>query len=199
MYKKEYGLVFEIKDEDWKKKHDFKNLKDFSYQEDKTEKGEDKTEKEEDKTEKEEDKKEKEDKTEKELPSWIKSRDEFNELKGRLLGLRKNKLKTNTDKHQYDFSYMKKLIKDLANNKTTKHDAINDLKEDSDYIEDIKKLKKYSNRSTIISTYTDFVKLFSPNFFEKTDNKTNNKTGDNANNKADNEEMDTTNIPDLET
>ena len=76
------------------KKHDYKNLKDFSYQEDKTEK--------------------EEDKTDQELPSWVKSKDEFNELKDRLLGLRKNKLKTNTDKHQYNFSYRKKLIKDIA-------------------------------------------------------------------------------------
>ena len=51
------------------KKHDYKNLKGFSYQEDKTEK--------------------EEDKTDQELPSWVKSKDEFNELKDRLLGLRK--------------------------------------------------------------------------------------------------------------
>ena len=49
MYKKEYELVFESKDENWRKKHDHKNLKNFSYQEDKTEE-KDKTEKEEDKT-----------------------------------------------------------------------------------------------------------------------------------------------------
>ena len=32
MYKKEYGQVFETKDEGWKKKHDYKNLKEFNYQ-----------------------------------------------------------------------------------------------------------------------------------------------------------------------
>ena len=32
MYKKEYEQVFEGKDESWRKKHDYKNLKDFSYQ-----------------------------------------------------------------------------------------------------------------------------------------------------------------------
>ena len=52
---------------------------------------------------------------------------------------------------------MKRLIKDIANNTTTKDNAINSLKEDSDYIEEIKKLKRNGNRSTIISTYTDFV------------------------------------------
>ena len=37
-YKKEYEQVFETKDEDWKKKHDYKHLKDFSYQVDKVNK-----------------------------------------------------------------------------------------------------------------------------------------------------------------
>ena len=32
MYKKEYEQVFENKDEDWRKKHDYKSLKDFRYQ-----------------------------------------------------------------------------------------------------------------------------------------------------------------------
>ena len=31
MYKKEYEKVFGNKDENWMKKHDYKNLKDFSY------------------------------------------------------------------------------------------------------------------------------------------------------------------------
>ena len=32
MYKKKYEQVFENKDENWRKKHDCKNLKDFRYQ-----------------------------------------------------------------------------------------------------------------------------------------------------------------------
>ena len=32
MYKKEYEQIFENKDENWRKKHDYKNMKDFSYQ-----------------------------------------------------------------------------------------------------------------------------------------------------------------------
>ena len=34
MYKKEYEQVFETRDEDWRKKHDYKHLKDFGYQAD---------------------------------------------------------------------------------------------------------------------------------------------------------------------
>ena len=40
MYKKEYEQVFENKDENWRKKHDYKNLKDFSYQVDEVNKAE---------------------------------------------------------------------------------------------------------------------------------------------------------------
>ena len=64
MYKKEYSQGFESKDEDWRKKHDYKNLKDLYYQADKAEKDEDKAYE-----------------TDQELPPRIKSKDEFNELK----------------------------------------------------------------------------------------------------------------------
>ena len=70
MYKKEYEQVFEIKDENCRKKYDYKNLKGFNYQVYKTKKEEDKTKKGEDKTGKEENK------TGQELPLWIKSKDE---------------------------------------------------------------------------------------------------------------------------
>ena len=58
MYKKDYGQIFENKNENWRKKH-YKNLKDFSYQVDKVNKA--------DVTEKED-----EDETDQELPPWIK-------------------------------------------------------------------------------------------------------------------------------
>ena len=38
MYKKEYEQVFGNKDENWRKKHDYNNLKDFSYQVDEVKK-----------------------------------------------------------------------------------------------------------------------------------------------------------------
>ena len=68
MYKKEYEQVFENKDEYWRKKHDYKNLKDFSYQIDEVKK--------------DEAEKEKEDKTNQELPPWIKvTKSIFNEIR----------------------------------------------------------------------------------------------------------------------
>ena len=56
IYKKECEQVFENKDENWRKKHDYKNLKDFSYQVDEVNKAE----------------KEDENETDQELPPWIK-------------------------------------------------------------------------------------------------------------------------------
>ena len=38
VYKKEYGQLFESEDENWRKKHDYKNLKDFIHQVDKVKK-----------------------------------------------------------------------------------------------------------------------------------------------------------------
>ena len=49
--------------------------------------------------------------TDKKLPPWIKSKDEFNELKNHILSVKDNSLKTGTHKYQYDFSCMKELIK----------------------------------------------------------------------------------------
>ena len=68
MYKKEYEQVFENKDENWIKKHDYKNLKDFNYQVDEIKK--------------DEAEKEKEDKKDQKLPPWIKvPKSRFNEIK----------------------------------------------------------------------------------------------------------------------
>ena len=65
MYKKEYEQLFE----NWRKKHNYKNLKDFSYQVDEVNKA--------DVT-----KKEDEDETDEELPPWIKvPKSRFNETK----------------------------------------------------------------------------------------------------------------------
>ena len=67
MYKKEYEQAFESKDENWKKKNNYKNLKEFDYRVNKA-----------DVTEKEE---KDEDKAEQKLPSWIKvSKSRFNKI-----------------------------------------------------------------------------------------------------------------------
>ena len=80
MYKKEYEKVFENKDENWRKKHDYKYLEDFSYQVHEVNKA--------DVTEKED-----EDETDQELPSWIKvPKSRFNEIKDVITRANESKL-----------------------------------------------------------------------------------------------------------
>ena len=88
MYKKEYEQILEVRDEDWRKKHDYKNLKDLNYQVDKINKA-DKA----DETEKEDKNKHE---TDQELTPWIESKDEFNKLKKPILSVKNDKLTTST-------------------------------------------------------------------------------------------------------
>ena len=60
IYKKKYNQVLKSKNEDWMQVYDYKNLKDFDYQPDQPQQ------------------------PDQELPQWIQSKDEFNELKNRI-------------------------------------------------------------------------------------------------------------------
>ena len=86
MYKKEYEQVFENKAENWRKKHDYTNLKDCSYQADEVNKA--------DVAEKED-----EDETDQELPPWIKvPKSRFNEIKDVIARANESKLMTRLEK-----------------------------------------------------------------------------------------------------
>ena len=88
-HKKKYEEVFENKDENWRKKHDYKNLKDFSYQVDEVNKA--------DVTEKED-----EDETDQELPPWMKvPKSRFNEIKDVISRANECKLMTSLGKKEY--------------------------------------------------------------------------------------------------
>ena len=85
-YKKEYDQDFENKDEDWRKKHNYKNLKEFDYQTKNID--------------------ElgiiNEDKTDQELPKWIKvPRSVFNEIEDKIIEDNKRGLKTKIDKKEF--------------------------------------------------------------------------------------------------
>ena len=129
MYKKEYNQVFESKDEDWREKHNYKDMKYLDYRSDKAKKV--------DKASKEDECNAEE--TDQELLPWIESKDKFNKLKNRILSLKDDKLKTGTDKYRYDFSNRKEVIIEIANNKIKKSNPIDSLKEDSTDILEIKK------------------------------------------------------------
>ena len=86
MYKKEYEQVFENKDENWRKKHDYKNLKDFGYQVHEVNKA--------DVTEKED-----EEETDQELPPSIKvPKSRFNKIKDVITRANESTLMTRLEK-----------------------------------------------------------------------------------------------------
>ena len=96
MYKKEYEPIFESKDENLKKKHGYKNLKDFSYQVDEVNKA---------------DVTEKEDETDQELPPWIKvSKNGFNEIKGVITRANESKLMTRLEGRNITLKNAEKLL-----------------------------------------------------------------------------------------
>ena len=108
MCKKEHEQVSENKDENWKKKHDYKNLKDFSYQVDEVKK---------DKAEKEKED-EDEDETDQELPPWIKvSKNRFSGIKDVITRSNESRLMTSIGKRKITLKNsektysVKKLIK----------------------------------------------------------------------------------------
>ena len=118
IYEKEYDQVFKSKDNDWRLKHDYKNLKDLDYQPQQL------------------------DQPDQAPPLWILSNDKFNKLKYHILSVKNNRSRTSSDGDQYDFSYMKRLIKDIANNKFTRDDVTNEVKDNRFYVDEIKRLKR---------------------------------------------------------
>ena len=98
------------------------------------------------------------------LPPPIESKDEFNKLKNCILNLKDNKFITGTNKFQYHSIDIKKLVRDRGNNRITKSDAINTLRENDTNIFEIKKIGCHGNKSTIMNTSTDSVKRFGPDY-----------------------------------
>ena len=121
MYKEEYEQVFENKDENWRKKHDYKILKDFGYQLDEVNKA--------DVTEKED-----EDETDQELPPWIKvPKSRFNEIKDVITRANESKLTTRLEKRIITLKNAEKLLEGIISGKINKKktkDMYNNIAED---------------------------------------------------------------------
>ena len=62
-------------------------------------------------------------------------------LKKRILSAKDDELKTSTNDYQYNYNGMKKLIKDITNNKSTKCDVINNVKKISVYASKVRSLR----------------------------------------------------------
>ena len=134
MYKKEYEQIFENKDENWRKKHVYKNLKDFSYEVDEVNKA--------DVTEKED-----EDETDQELPPWIKvPKSRFNEIKYVITRANESKLMTRLEKRNITLKNAEKLLEGIISGKINKKkatDMYNDIAED---VNKLNKLKPTESR-----------------------------------------------------
>ena len=111
MYKKEYEQVFENKDESWRKKHDYENLKDFSYQVDEVNKR--------DVTEKKD-----EDETDQELPPWIKvPKSRFNEIKDVITKANESKLINRLEGRSITLKNAEKLLEGMISGKINEKNA----------------------------------------------------------------------------
>ena len=113
MYKKEYEQVFENKNENWRKKHDYKNLKQmiFSSQADEVNKA--------DVAEKED-----EDETDHELPPCIKvPKSRFNEKRDVISRANESKLMARLEKRKITLENAEKLLEGIISGKIDKKKA----------------------------------------------------------------------------
>ena len=132
LYKKEYEQVFENKYENWRKNHDYKNLKDFSYQADSVNKA--------DVTEKED-----EDETDQELPPWIKvTKGRFNEIRVAITRANEIEFMARLEKRNITLKNAEKLLEDVISGKINKKKAKNMF---NNVAEDVNKLNKLKPKS----------------------------------------------------
>ena len=136
MYKKEYEQVFESKDENWRKKHNYKNLKNFSYQVHEVNKA--------NVTEKED-----EDETDQELPPGIKvPKSRFNEIKDVITRANESKLMTRLEKRNITLKNAEKLLEGIICGKINKkkaRDMYNDTAEDVNKLNQLKSTESRKN------------------------------------------------------
>ena len=113
-YKKRYEQVYGNKDENWRKKHDYKNLKDLSYQLDEVKIDEAEKEKgDENKNE-----------TDQELPPWIKvPKSRFNEIKNVITRCNESRLMTGIGKRKITLKNAEKLLEAIISGKSDKKEA----------------------------------------------------------------------------
>ena len=101
IYKKEYNQVFQSKDEDWRQKHDYKNLKDLDYQPDQPQQSD-----------------QPQPPHKLKLPKWVKvTESRFDEIQSIATEAKNNKLKASVGKKVVMVNSMEELIKDIASRK----------------------------------------------------------------------------------
>ena len=97
-------------DENWRKKHDYKNLKDFRFQVDELKK--------------DEAEKEKEDEADQNLPPWIKvPKSRFNKIKDVITRSKESRLMTSIGKRKITLKNAEKLLEGIIGGKIDKKEA----------------------------------------------------------------------------
>ena len=135
MYKKEYEQVFENKDENWRKKHYYKNLKDFRYHIDEV-------------------KKEKEDETDKKLPAWIKvPKSRFNEIKDVITRSNESRLMTSTGKTKNTLKNVEKLLEGIISGKINTKEARKMYNSISDDANELNRLEITEPRKKVLPIF----------------------------------------------
>ena len=176
IYRKEYEQVFETKDEGWKKKHDYKHLKDFGYQADKVNKA--------DVTEKED-----EDETDQELPPWIKvTESRFNKIRDVITRANEIKLMTRLGKRNITLKNVEKLLKNVISGKINKKKAKNMY---NNIAEDVNKLNKLDPTKSRKKMPPIFKQLEEVSMGSKADEKVDDEADDEKDDETD-EQPDTT-------
>ena len=177
MYKKEYEQVFESKDENWREKHDYENLKGFSNQVDEVNKA---------------DVTEKEDETDQEFPPRIKvSKSRFNEIKDVITKANESKLMTRLEGRNITLKNGEKLLEGMISGKINKKkakDMYNNIAED---VNKLNKLKPTESRGKMLPIFWQFEEIF---MGPKADDEVDNKVDD----EVDDEKVDTTDMSELE-
>ena len=135
MYKKEYEQVFENKDENWRKKQCYKNLKDFRYHIDDV-------------------KKEKEDEADKKLPAWIKvPKSRFNEIKDVITRSNESRLMTSTGKSKITLKNVEKLLEGIISGKIEKKEARKMYNSISDHANELNRLEITEPRKKVLPIF----------------------------------------------
>ena len=103
IYRKEYNQVFKSKDEDWRQKHDYKNLKDLNYQPDQIQPSQPQQ------------------PDQSRLPTWVKAtKNRFNEMQSIITEAKNSGLVTTISKKRITLSDAEKLFEGIISGKINK-------------------------------------------------------------------------------
>ena len=179
MYKKEYEQVLKAKMKTGGKKHDYKNLKDFSYQVDEVNKA--------DVTEKED-----EDETNQGLPPFIKvPKSRFSEIKDVITRANESRLMTRLEKGNITLKNAEKLLEGIISGKINKKKATDMNNDIADDVNKLNKLKRTESRKKMLPIFKELEEIFMGSKAEE-------EVDDEADDETEDETDDETDMPKLE-